>query len=144
VFTGGSLLVGAVARTDLIAPDRTEELARALWWSLWAPKKRNPSNSHFMMSEASAADTELASAMPTKATQPARSRMTSTRCSPSQACGTASPAPSGTRATPPGTLAVRGGEAGEVFAGFCAKARDAERATARVRSLRRSGCTRGS
>lgn len=34
VFTGGSLLVGAVARTDLIAPDRTEELARALWRSL--------------------------------------------------------------------------------------------------------------
>jgi hydroxyacylglutathione hydrolase len=34
VFTGGSLLVGAVARTDLIAPDRTEELARALWQSL--------------------------------------------------------------------------------------------------------------
>jgi hydroxyacylglutathione hydrolase len=34
VFTGGSLLVGAVARTDLIAADRTEELARALWRSL--------------------------------------------------------------------------------------------------------------
>jgi hydroxyacylglutathione hydrolase len=34
VFTGGSLLVGAVARTDLIALDRTEELARALWRSL--------------------------------------------------------------------------------------------------------------
>jgi len=34
VFTGGSLLVGAVARTDLIAPGRTEELARALWRSL--------------------------------------------------------------------------------------------------------------
>jgi hydroxyacylglutathione hydrolase len=34
VFTGGSLLVGAVARTDLIAPDRTEDLARALWRSL--------------------------------------------------------------------------------------------------------------
>jgi glyoxylase-like metal-dependent hydrolase (beta-lactamase superfamily II)/rhodanese-related sulfurtransferase len=34
VFTGGSLLVGAVARTDLIAHDRTEELARALWRSL--------------------------------------------------------------------------------------------------------------
>jgi glyoxylase-like metal-dependent hydrolase (beta-lactamase superfamily II)/rhodanese-related sulfurtransferase len=34
VFTGGSLLVGAVARTDLIGPDRTEELARALWRSL--------------------------------------------------------------------------------------------------------------
>jgi hydroxyacylglutathione hydrolase len=36
VFTGGSLLVGAVARTDLIAPDRTEELARSLWRSLHA------------------------------------------------------------------------------------------------------------
>jgi rhodanese-related sulfurtransferase len=36
VFTGGSLLVGAVARTDLIAPERTEELARALWRSLHA------------------------------------------------------------------------------------------------------------
>jgi hydroxyacylglutathione hydrolase len=34
VFTGGSLLVGAVARTDLIAADRTEDLARALWRSL--------------------------------------------------------------------------------------------------------------
>lgn len=34
VFTGGSLLVGAVARTDLIAPDATEGLARALWRSL--------------------------------------------------------------------------------------------------------------
>jgi hydroxyacylglutathione hydrolase len=34
VFTGGSLLVGAVARTDLIAPDQTEDLARALWRSL--------------------------------------------------------------------------------------------------------------
>jgi glyoxylase-like metal-dependent hydrolase (beta-lactamase superfamily II)/rhodanese-related sulfurtransferase len=34
VFTGGSLLAGAVARTDLIAPDRTEALARALWQSL--------------------------------------------------------------------------------------------------------------
>ena len=34
VFTGGSLLVGAVARTDLIAPDRTVDLARALWRSL--------------------------------------------------------------------------------------------------------------
>ena len=28
VFTGGSLLVGAAARTDLVDPDRTEELAR--------------------------------------------------------------------------------------------------------------------
>jgi len=34
VFTGGSLLVGAVARTDLIAPEATEPLARALWRSL--------------------------------------------------------------------------------------------------------------
>ncbi len=36
LFSGGSLLVGAVARTDLISPDRTEELARSLWWSLHA------------------------------------------------------------------------------------------------------------
>jgi len=34
VFTGGSLIVGAAARTDLIRPDRTEELARAQWRSL--------------------------------------------------------------------------------------------------------------
>ncbi len=34
LFSGGSLLVGTVARTDLISPDRTEELARALWCSL--------------------------------------------------------------------------------------------------------------
>jgi hydroxyacylglutathione hydrolase len=34
LFSGGSLLVGAVARTDLIAPERTEELSRALWRSL--------------------------------------------------------------------------------------------------------------
>lgn len=34
LFSGGSLLVGAVARTDLIAPDRSDELARALWRSL--------------------------------------------------------------------------------------------------------------
>ena len=34
LFTGGSLLVGAVARTDLISPDRTEELARSLWRSI--------------------------------------------------------------------------------------------------------------
>ncbi len=34
LFSGGSLLVGAVARTDLIAPERTEELARGLWRSL--------------------------------------------------------------------------------------------------------------
>ncbi|HEY3016443.1 MAG TPA: MBL fold metallo-hydrolase [Nocardioides sp.] len=34
VFTGGSLLVGAVARTDLVSPDRTEELARAQYRSV--------------------------------------------------------------------------------------------------------------
>jgi len=34
LFSGGSLLVGAVARTDLIGPDRTEELARSLWRSI--------------------------------------------------------------------------------------------------------------
>jgi glyoxylase-like metal-dependent hydrolase (beta-lactamase superfamily II)/rhodanese-related sulfurtransferase len=34
LFSGGSLLVGAVARTDLISPDRTENLARSLWRSL--------------------------------------------------------------------------------------------------------------
>ncbi len=34
LFSGGSLLVGAVARTDLIAPERIEELARNLWRSL--------------------------------------------------------------------------------------------------------------
>ncbi|GAA4722496.1 MBL fold metallo-hydrolase [Phytohabitans rumicis] len=34
VFTGGSLIVGAAARTDLISPDRTEELARAQYSSL--------------------------------------------------------------------------------------------------------------
>jgi len=34
LFSGGSLLVGAVARTDLIAPERTEELARLMWRSL--------------------------------------------------------------------------------------------------------------
>ena len=34
VFTGGSLLVGAAARTDLVDPDRTEELARAQYQSL--------------------------------------------------------------------------------------------------------------
>ena len=34
VFTGGSLLVGAVARTDLTDPERTEELARAQYRSL--------------------------------------------------------------------------------------------------------------
>jgi hydroxyacylglutathione hydrolase len=34
LFSGGSLLVGAVARTDLIAPDQTEPLARRLWRSL--------------------------------------------------------------------------------------------------------------
>lgn len=34
VFTGGSLLVGSAARTDLVAPERTEELARAQFRSL--------------------------------------------------------------------------------------------------------------
>lgn len=34
LFTGGSLLVGAVARTDLIAPDATEPLGRAMWRSV--------------------------------------------------------------------------------------------------------------
>ncbi|WP_100444785.1 MBL fold metallo-hydrolase [Glycomyces xiaoerkulensis] len=34
VFTGGSLLVGAAARTDLVDPDRAEELARRQFRSL--------------------------------------------------------------------------------------------------------------
>lgn len=34
VFTGGSLIVGAAARTDLVAPARTQELARAQYQSL--------------------------------------------------------------------------------------------------------------
>ncbi|MGH8833532.1 MAG: MBL fold metallo-hydrolase [Actinomycetes bacterium] len=34
VFTGGSLIVGAAARTDLISADRTEELARAQYHTL--------------------------------------------------------------------------------------------------------------
>jgi len=34
LFSGGALLVDAMARTDLIAPDQTEPLARALWRSL--------------------------------------------------------------------------------------------------------------
>jgi hydroxyacylglutathione hydrolase len=34
VFTGGSLLVGSAARTDLVSPERTEELARAQYHSL--------------------------------------------------------------------------------------------------------------
>ncbi|MFP5253056.1 MAG: MBL fold metallo-hydrolase [Actinomycetes bacterium] len=34
VFTGGSLIVGAAARTDLVSADRTEELARAQYRSL--------------------------------------------------------------------------------------------------------------
>src|SRR5579864_7507522 len=34
LFSGGSLLVDAVARTDLISPDQTEDLARQLWRSL--------------------------------------------------------------------------------------------------------------
>lgn len=34
VFTGGSLIVGSAARTDLVSEDRTEELARAQYASL--------------------------------------------------------------------------------------------------------------
>src|SRR5205807_2363182 len=34
LFSGGSLLVGSVARTDLVSPERTEELARAAYRSL--------------------------------------------------------------------------------------------------------------
>jgi glyoxylase-like metal-dependent hydrolase (beta-lactamase superfamily II)/rhodanese-related sulfurtransferase len=34
VFTGGSLIVGSAARTDLLGPDRTGELARAQYASL--------------------------------------------------------------------------------------------------------------
>jgi rhodanese-related sulfurtransferase len=34
VFTGGSLIVGSAARTDLVGPERTEELARAQYRSL--------------------------------------------------------------------------------------------------------------
>jgi glyoxylase-like metal-dependent hydrolase (beta-lactamase superfamily II)/rhodanese-related sulfurtransferase len=34
LFSGGSLLVGAVARTDLVDPSQTEPLARELWRSL--------------------------------------------------------------------------------------------------------------
>lgn len=34
LFSGGALLVDSVARTDLIGPDQTEPLARALWRSL--------------------------------------------------------------------------------------------------------------
>jgi glyoxylase-like metal-dependent hydrolase (beta-lactamase superfamily II)/rhodanese-related sulfurtransferase len=34
VFTGGTLLVGAVARTDLISPERADELARAMYHSI--------------------------------------------------------------------------------------------------------------
>ncbi|WP_084965540.1 MBL fold metallo-hydrolase [Thermoactinospora rubra] len=34
VFSGGSLIVGSAARTDLAGPDRTEELARAQYRSL--------------------------------------------------------------------------------------------------------------
>lgn len=33
-FTGGSLIVGSAARTDLVSPERTEELARAQYRSL--------------------------------------------------------------------------------------------------------------
>jgi glyoxylase-like metal-dependent hydrolase (beta-lactamase superfamily II)/rhodanese-related sulfurtransferase len=34
LFSGGSLLVSSVARTDLISPDETEQLARSLWRSI--------------------------------------------------------------------------------------------------------------
>jgi len=34
VFSGGALLVGGVARTDLVAPEQTEPLARAAWRSV--------------------------------------------------------------------------------------------------------------
>lgn len=34
VFTGGSLIVGSAARTDLVSPERTEELARSQYRSL--------------------------------------------------------------------------------------------------------------
>lgn len=34
LFSGGSLLVASAGRTDLIAPDQTESLARALWRSI--------------------------------------------------------------------------------------------------------------
>ena len=34
LFSGGSLLVGAVARTDLVSPEQTETLARSLWRSI--------------------------------------------------------------------------------------------------------------
>jgi hydroxyacylglutathione hydrolase len=34
VFSGGALLVGGVARTDLVGADRTEPLARAAYWSV--------------------------------------------------------------------------------------------------------------
>ena len=34
LFSGGSLLVSSVARTDLISPDQTEALARSLWRSI--------------------------------------------------------------------------------------------------------------
>lgn len=34
VFTGGSLIVGAAARTDLLGPDQTEPFARAQYRSL--------------------------------------------------------------------------------------------------------------
>jgi hydroxyacylglutathione hydrolase len=34
LFSGGALLVGGVARTDLISPDQTEALTRAAWRSL--------------------------------------------------------------------------------------------------------------
>ena len=42
VFTGGSLIVGSAARTDLIGAERTEELARAQYRSLQPPGRSCP------------------------------------------------------------------------------------------------------
>lgn len=42
LFSGGSLLVGSVSRTDLIEPGRTEELARALYHSIHETLLRLP------------------------------------------------------------------------------------------------------
>jgi glyoxylase-like metal-dependent hydrolase (beta-lactamase superfamily II)/rhodanese-related sulfurtransferase len=46
LFSGGSLLVGSVARTDLIAPEQTEQLARELWRSLHARILSLPDDLH--------------------------------------------------------------------------------------------------
>ncbi len=42
LFSGGSLLVGAVARTDLISPERTDELSRLMFRSLRTVLARLP------------------------------------------------------------------------------------------------------